>query len=72
VALATLIMTITESMSAQDNTVVGTYYTEFLTESANVAEQYLPEFSETPEPNVDANIDVINLVNAQVDAHFSQ
>jgi hypothetical protein len=41
-------------------------------ESANVAEQYLPEFSETPEPNVDANIDVINLVNAQVDAHFSQ
>jgi hypothetical protein len=41
-------------------------------ESANVAEQYLPEFSEAPEPNVDANIDVINLVNAQMDAHFSQ
>jgi len=41
-------------------------------ESANVAEQYLPEFSENPEPNIDANIDVINLVNAQVDTHFSQ
>jgi hypothetical protein len=41
-------------------------------ESANVAEKYLPEFSENPEPNLDTNIDVINLVNAQVDAHFSQ
>jgi hypothetical protein len=38
VALATLIMTITESMSALDSTTVGTFYTEFLDEFASIGD----------------------------------
>ena len=43
-----------------------------INEAVHLTGLYNAEFEENPEPNVDANIDAINLVNAQVDAHFSQ